>query len=144
MSIPKDHLRRLEENLSAQERWMSTLRRRIEGLQDEVAACETLVALGRDRSLLRALEELHDRPELFERASDDPRAFFEERSVRDPDGADVTVKTTTVNRGPPRYAVEARFDTATLKYRVGWSSHTGFYAIVEEALGADAGAEVSE
>jgi hypothetical protein len=57
----------------------------------------------------------------------------------------VTVKTTTVNRRPPRYAVEARFDTATLKYRVGWSSRTGFYAVAEEALGADAaGAEVSE
>jgi hypothetical protein len=46
---------------------------------------------------------------------------------------------------PPRYAVEPRFDSTTLKYRVGWSPHTGFYAVADEALGADAaGAQVSE
>jgi len=117
---------------------MGTLRRRIEGLQDEVSACEMILALGRDRSLLRALEELHDQPELFELACDDPRAFFEERGVRVPDGAAVTVRSATVNRGARRYAVEAHFETATLRYGVGWSPRAGFYAIAEEPpRGAD-------
>lgn len=129
MPIPEEHLQRLEENLSAQERWLRTLRRHVEGLQDEVSAYEMMLALGRDQRLLRALEDLYDRPELFEQAADDPRAFFEERSVRVPEGATVTVKTVIVNRGPRRYAVEARFVTATLNYGVGWSPRAGFHVI---------------
>jgi hypothetical protein len=131
MPIPEDHLQRLNENLSAQERWLCTLRRKIAGLQDEASAYEMIGALGRDQTLLQVLSDLYDRPELFERAADEPRAFFEERSVRIPDGATVTVKTVTVNRHPRRYAVEARFVTATLKYGVGWSPRVGFYAIAE-------------
>jgi hypothetical protein len=141
MPIPEEHLQRLEENLSAQERWLSTLQRHIAGLQDEVSAYETILALGRDPRLLRALKDLNDRPELFETASDDPRAFFEERSVRVPDGATITVKATTVNRAPRRYAVEARFVTATLHYGVGWSPRAGFYAIAESHSADVAGEE---
>ena len=141
MVIPEDHLQRLEENLSVQERWVQTLRRHIAGLQDELSAYEMILALGRDQSLLRALEDLYDRPELFKRASDGPRAFFEERSVQLPDDATMTVKTVTVNREPPRYAVEARFVTTTLKYRVGWSPGAGFYAIREPASADAAGEE---
>ena len=69
MAIPENHLQRLEENLAAQQRWLHTLRRHIDGLQDEVSAYETMLALGRDESLLRVLEDLYDQPELFERAS---------------------------------------------------------------------------
>ena len=126
MPIPEEHLRRLEEDLSAQERWLPTLRRHIAGLLDEVAAIETMIALGRDQSLLRVLENLNDQPELFEQACDEPRAFFEERNVRLPGDASVTV-----NRDPRRYAVEARFVRETLNYGVGWSPHAGFYAIDE-------------
>jgi hypothetical protein len=131
MPIPEDHLQRLNENLSTQEHWLRTLRRQIAGLQDEASAYEMILALGRDQTLLQALNDLYDQPELLERAVDDPRAFFEERSVRIPDDATVTVKTVIVNRHPPRYAVEARFVTATLKYGVGWSPRVGFYSIGE-------------
>jgi hypothetical protein len=141
MPIPEEHLQRLEENLSAQERWLRTLRRHVEGLQDEVSAYEMMLALGRDQRLLRALEDLYDRPELFEQAADDPRAFFEERSVRVPEGATVTVKTVIVNRGPRRYAVEARFVTATLNYGVGWSPRAGFYVVAEPPSADVAGEE---
>jgi hypothetical protein len=141
MPIPEDHLQRLGENLLAQERWLRTLRRHIAGLQDEVSAYEMLLALGRDQSLLRALDDLYDRPELFERVSDDPRAFFEERSIRVPDNATVTVKSVTVNREPRRSAVEARFVTATLKYGVGWSPGAGFYVIAEPPNADVAGEE---
>jgi len=134
MPIPEDHLQRLKENLSAQERWLRTLRQQIAGLQDEVSAYEMILALGRDQTLLQVLGDLYDRPELFERAADEPRAFFEERGVRVPDGATVTVKTVTVNRHPRRYAIEARFVTATLKYGVGWSPRVGFYSIAEPPI----------
>lgn len=137
MPIPDDHLQRLEEDLSAQERWLRTLRRHIAGLQDEVSAYEMILALGRDQSLLRALQDLHDRPELFEPASDDPRAFFEARRVRVPDDATLTVTSVTVNREPRRYAVEARFVTKTLRYGVGWSPRAGFYVIADESPSAD-------
>jgi hypothetical protein len=131
MPIPEDHLQLLNENLSAQERWLRTLRRQIAGLQDEATAHEMILALGRDQTLLQVLNDLYDQPELFERAADEPRSFFEERSVRVPDGATVTVKTVTVNRNPRRYAVEARFVTDTLKYGLGWSPRVGFYTIAE-------------
>jgi hypothetical protein len=141
MPIPEDHLQRLEEDLTAQERWLRTLRRHIEGLQNEVSALETTLALGRDRSLLRVLEDLYDQPELFEQAADNPRAFFEERSVRVPDNAIVTVKSVTVNRDPPQYAVEAQLVTATLKYGVGWSPRAGFYGIAEPPSASRPGEE---
>jgi hypothetical protein len=128
MPIPKEQLQRLDEQLSAQECWLPTLRRRIAGLQDEVSAYEMMLALGRDHNLLQVLEELYDRPELFDQACDDPRGFFEERSVPLPDQANVTVKSVTVNRKPPRYAVEAHFVTETQDYGVGWSPRGGFYA----------------
>jgi hypothetical protein len=131
MPIPKEQLERLEEQLSAQERWVPTLRRQIAGLQDEVSAYEMMLALGRDRRLLRVLGELYDRAELFDRVRDDPHGFFQDEGVVVPDGASVTVKTVTVNREPPRYAVEARFVTDTRSYGVGWSPRAGFYATSE-------------
>jgi hypothetical protein len=131
MPIPEAHLHRLEENLMAQERWLSTLRRHISGLQDEVSAYENILALGRDQGLLRVLEDLYDRPELFEAAADDPRAFFADRGVLAPHDATITVKTMTVNRAPRRYAVEAWFAAETLRYGVGWSPRTGFYALTD-------------
>ena len=131
MPIPKEQLQRLEEQLSAQERWLPTVRRRIAGLQDEVSAYEMILALGRDQSLLQVLGELYDRSELFDPIRDDPRGFFEERGVRLPAGANVTVKSVTVNREPPHYAVEACFVMETQRYGVGWSPRAGFYAISE-------------
>jgi hypothetical protein len=141
MPIPDGHLQRLKENLLAQERWLRTLRRHIAGLEDEVSAHEMILALGRDQGLLRVLEDLYDRPELFERASDRPHAFFGEQGVRLPDGATVTVKTVTVNREARRYAIEARFVTATLSYGVGWSPRAGFYLIDEPPSAEVAGEE---
>ena len=136
MPFPEGHLQRLEEDLAAQERWLYTLRRHIAGLQDRVSAHEKIIALGRDQILLRAVEDLYEQRELFEHASDDPQAFFEERRVRVLDDAAVTV-----NREPQRFAVEARFETTTLKYGVGWSPHAGFYAIEDEAPNADTAGE---
>lgn len=142
MPIPDDHRQRLEENLSAQERWLTTLRRHIAGLQDEVSAYETMLTLGRDQTLLRVLEELHDRPELFRTARGDPRAFFEQRGVRLPEGAIVTVKGLTENRAPRRYVLEARIDTGTLTFVVGWSPRAGFYAVREFPCGGPESQEV--
>lgn len=131
MSLPEDQLRWLEESISAQEQWLRTLRRHIAAMQDEASAHETILALARDQSLRAVLEDLHTQPELFGRVAADPRAFFEERGVRLPAGADISVKTVTVNQRPRLVAVEARFVTATLRYGVGWSPRSGFYAIPE-------------
>jgi hypothetical protein len=127
--IPKHQLERLDDDLSAQEHWLRTLRRKIAGLQDEASAIETIIAIGRDSALLRALEDLYDRPELFEQASSDPRAFFENRGARVPSDAVLTVRTVTENGGAPRHAIEARFAAETLAYGVGWSPRAGFYLI---------------
>jgi hypothetical protein len=140
MPIPEHHLRRLDENLSAQENWLANLQRHIAGLQDEASAYEVMLALGRDQDLLHVLEELHDQPELFEQVADDPRAFLERRGVRLPEDAAVTVKAVTVNRHQPRYAVEARFVRETLTFGVGWSPRAAFY-LLTEPLRADGAAE---
>jgi len=59
MPIPEGRLRRLEEDLSAQERWLRTLQRHIARLQDEALAYEMILALGRDQRLLGVLENLY-------------------------------------------------------------------------------------
>jgi hypothetical protein len=115
MPIPEGQLRRLKEDLSAQERWLRTLQRHIAALQDEASAYEMILALGRDQRLLEVLEDLYDEPELFEPAAAEPRAFFEERGIRLPVDATLAVKTENVDQGPRLLAVEARFVTATLR-----------------------------
>jgi hypothetical protein len=125
MPIPSDHLRRLEADLSGRERWLDSLRLKVAGLQDEVFAHETILALARDPEILLVLHELHDRPELGEQIARDPKAFFEERGVRLLEGAIVTVVS-----DPERSAIEARFRTPTLNYGVGWSRRRGFYLVM--------------
>jgi hypothetical protein len=81
-----------------------------------------ILAFGRDSDVLRVLHDFYDQPELGTRIAKDPRSFFEEQGVRLPDGA-----TVTVTSEPERSAIEARFVTATLEYRIGWSRDRGFY-----------------
>jgi hypothetical protein len=111
---------------------MHTLRRQIAGLQDQASALETCLALGRDPAVLRALGDLHDRPELFEQAARDPRTYFAERGVQLPEDAAITVSTVTTNGRTMRSAVEARFHMPTLTFGVGWSLQAGFYVVTEQ------------
>jgi hypothetical protein len=122
LPIPPEHLERLEAELSGHESWLQTLRRQIEVLEAEASAHEMMLWLGRDASLRRALDELHDQPDLAERIAEDPRSFFEKRGVELPRGA-------TVTSDPERSAVEARFDNPPFDYGVGWSPVDGFYLI---------------
>jgi hypothetical protein len=124
VSIPDDHLQRLEADLAVHEARLRTLRLQIALIQDEVSAHERIVALGRDPEVLRVVHELCDQPELAERIAQDPPSFFEERGIQVPDEATVTVTT-----DPPRSAIEAHFVTPTLEYGVGWARRDGFYLI---------------
>lgn len=124
MSIPSEHLKRLEEELSGHESWLRTLRRQIEGLEAEASAHEMVLRLGRDSNLHRVLDDLHDQPDLAERIAKDPRSFLEKRGIEVPDGAIVTVRT-----DPDQTALEARFDNPPVYYGVGWSRAVGFYVI---------------
>jgi hypothetical protein len=127
VSIPSEHLERLEEELSGHESWLRTLRRQIEGLEAEASAHETVLRLGRNRELHRVLGELHKQPELSERIAEDPRSFFEQQGIEVPDGATLTVTT-----DPEGSGIEARFEDPYLSYGVGWSRVKGFYMIQAE------------
>lgn len=124
MPIPSEHLERLEAELSGHESWLRTLRRQIEALEAEASAHEMILRLGRDSNLHRALDELHDQPDLAKRIAEDPRSFLEKRGIEVPDGAIVTVRTDS-----EQSAVEARFDDPPVYYGVGWSRAVGFYVI---------------
>ena len=123
MPVPPEHLERLEEQLSEHESRLRTLRRKIEAVEAEASAHQMMLRLGRDPDLRRALDELHDRPELAERIAKDPRSYFEEKGINVPDGA-------TVATDPERSAIEARLIISlTYDYGVGWSRLDGFYLI---------------
>jgi xanthine/CO dehydrogenase XdhC/CoxF family maturation factor len=124
VGIPSEHLKRLEEELSGHESWLRTLRRQIEALEAEASAHEMTLRLGRDPNLRRALDELHDRPDLVEHIAEDPRSFFDKWGFEVPAGARVTVTT-----NPERPAVEAHFENPPFDYGVGWSPVDGFYLI---------------
>ncbi len=124
MPIPPEHVERLEAELSGHESWLETLQRQIEALEAEASAHKMILRLGRDRDLRRALDELHDQPDLGKRIAEDPRSFFEKRGIEVPDGATVTVRT-----DPEQSAVEARFADPPIYYGVGWSRVVGFYVI---------------
>jgi hypothetical protein len=122
--IPREHLEQLKTQLGEHESRLETLRLQITALEAEAAAHEMMLRLGRNPELLRALNELHDRPELAASLAEDPRSFFEQRRVEVPAGAIVTV---TTDHGQP--AVEARFKNPPFDYGVGWSRVDGFYLI---------------
>jgi hypothetical protein len=124
MPIPREHLDRLEAELSDHESRLRTLQPQITALEAEASAHEMVLRLGRNPELLRVLNELHDEPDLGERIAKDPDSFFKERGIEVPDGATVTVTT-----DPERSAVEARFENPLIDYRVGWSRVDGFYLI---------------
>ena len=134
--IPREHLERLESQLAEHESWLQTLQRQIKALEAEASAHQMMLQLGRDAGLRRALDELHDQPDLAERIAEDPRSYFEKRGVEVPKGA-------TVTSDPERSAVEARFDNPPFDYGVGWSRVDGFYLIATpvppEALSREAG-----
>ena len=96
----------------------------IDALEAEASAHEMILRLGRDSNLRRALDELHDQPDLAERIAEDQRSSLREAGCGVPDGAIVTVRT-----DPDQSAVEARFDDPLVNYGVGWSRTVGFYVI---------------
>lgn len=124
MGVPSEHRKRLEEELDGHERWLWTLRRQIEGLEAEAQAHEVMLRVGRDLSVHRVLDELHDQPALGRSLAEDPRSFLEARGVEVPEGAVITVTT-----DPDAQAVEARFCNAYVEYGIGWSRAEGFYSL---------------
>jgi hypothetical protein len=68
MSVLDDQLKRLEADLAGRERWARSLQRHIAEFQDELAAHEAIIALGRDPSTLRVIQELYDQPGLGRRS----------------------------------------------------------------------------
>lgn len=124
MPIPSEHLEGLKTQLSEHESQLGTLRHQIAALEAEASAHEMMLRVGRNPNLHRALEELYDRPDLFERIAEDPRSYFEKRGVEMPRGATVTVTT-----DPDRPAVEAHFENPPFDYGVGWSRVDGFYLV---------------
>src|SRR5262245_32222643 len=122
MPIPSEHLEHLKTQLSEHESRLETLRRQIAALEAEASAHETMLRLCRDGPLRRALDEVHDRPDLAQEIAQDPRSYFEKRGVEVPAGATVTV---TTDRA--RTTVEAHFRNPPFDYGVGGSSADGFY-----------------
>ena len=72
MPIPREHLEQLKTQLGEHESRLETLRLQITALEAEAAAHEMMLRLGRNPELLRALNELHDRPELAASLAEDP------------------------------------------------------------------------
>jgi hypothetical protein len=124
MAVPKHQLKNLEADLTGREYWVRSIQRHIFALQDEVAAHQTVIALGRDPSVLRMLDELNDHPETGARIDQDPGSFFSERGVNLPDGAVVTV----ISR-PENPAIEIRMHMDTFDYGFGWSRQKGFFMV---------------
>jgi hypothetical protein len=122
--IPREHVERLEADLSAHESWLRTLRHQIAALEAEASAHEMILRLGRDPNLHRALSELHDRPDMAQNIVEDPRSYFLKWGVEVPAGA-----TVTVTADPERAAVEAHFENPPFDYGVGWSRVDGFYLV---------------
>lgn len=133
MSVLDDQLKRLEADLAGRERWAHCLQRHISEVQNELAVHEAIIALGRDPSVLRVVEELYDQPGLGEEIVRDPRFFFSNRGVSLPEDATVTI--VSEEPGP---AMEIRVRTATFEFGVGWSRRDGFYVLsLQPALEAE-------
>lgn len=127
MPIPHDQLKRLEADLAGREHWVRSLQRHIAGLHDELSAHETIIALGRNPSVLQVIHELHDQPGLGEEIARNPRSFFAKRGVRLPEDATVTVIS-----GMTSQAMEIRVRMPTFEYGIGWSRRIGFYMLSQQ------------
>jgi hypothetical protein len=132
MSLPRSHLRRLEQDLRVHEDRAGHLRQQIGLLEQEAAAHERIVRLGRDGRILAALGELSADPDLVDRLSADPAAFVHERSIELPAGARVEAL-----RDEGRTTVSVQLEDAGRSYSCVWDSADGFALVQHDQAGAE-------
>ena len=123
MPIPDEQRRQLAEALRDHDTRIAALHESIRNMRDEVRVHETVLGLGRDSALLRALDELFDRPELAAQLAERPREYLAQRGITLPHDSEVRV----TNAGRDATTIEVRIRQAPFEYSVAWDRRSGFY-----------------
>jgi hypothetical protein len=123
MPIPDEQRRQLAESLRDHDTRIAALNESIRNMSNEVRVHQTVLGLGRDAALLRALDELFDRPELAAQLAKRPKEYLIERGVTLPPDSEVRVTAA----GRDVTTVELRIRDAPFDYSVVWDRHQGFY-----------------
>lgn len=92
---------------------------------------ENILKLGRDEGIMRALEELSNKPQLTEELAADGSGYARGRGIELPDGAEVEV----TSRGE-RTRVLINLRHGDWEYSCGWDSEEGFSVA---PIGSDGG-----
>jgi hypothetical protein len=126
MPIPAEQLERLQEGLAEHIERAESLRRHIADMEAEAEAHETIVRVGRDGTLIEALGELYDDPELAGRISEDPDGYSREKGIELPPGAEIRV-------AGDGSRVGAHIQHGPFGFELVWDRRRGFSVTTESA-----------
>jgi hypothetical protein len=121
MSLPRAHIERLHRDLRIHEARLEHLRDQVAHLEEEAAAHEMVIALGRDDRLIDALGELYEDATAIGARSEDPGAFLRSRDIELPNGAQIEMSSSSESR-----AISVRLTTGRWVYSCVWDSADGF------------------
>jgi hypothetical protein len=120
MSIPASHLRKLRKDLEGHAKRLDHLREQISRLAEEASAHESILKIGRDERVLKAVNDLTD-PNVASEMKRDQKSFLRQRGLGLPEGSEVDVR-----RKADRTTVSVQLTQGPWKYSCVWDSEDGF------------------
>ena len=128
MPIPEKHVKQLQRDLKEHENRLTTVRAKMAGMQEEVAAHEAVLSLGRNPQLLKTVNELYDQPQLMQEVAQRPAEYLAKKGITFPPGVTLNAN----SGGADSATIEAHFDQGAVKYKIFWDRNTGF-ALTEKS-----------
>jgi hypothetical protein len=127
MPIPDKHVKQLQRDLTEHENRLTTVRAKMASMQEEAAAHEAVLSLGRNPALLKTMNELYDQPNLMQQVAQRPAEYLAQKGITFPPG----VTLNAYSGGADSATIDAHFDQGTVKYKISWDRNAGF-ALAEE------------
>jgi hypothetical protein len=116
-------VRKLRKDLQVHEKRLEHLREQISRLAEEAAAHESILQIGKDERVLKAVEDLTD-PKVVGEMQRDHKGFLQRRHIELPEGAQVDFRAKS-----DRTTVSVHLNQGQWKYSCVWDSLDGFSLI---------------
>jgi hypothetical protein len=126
MPIPQEHVKQLKVDLQSHQEELKELEARSQSgphVRDRIQLHRTILEVGRDHKVLKALDELYDNPGLTGQLAEDPKAFTTARDIQLPSGA-AKIVVLSPPLQPPVVGID--FSLGATDFRLEWSAQSGF------------------
>src|SRR5690348_10647700 len=121
MPLPEDHLKRLRGDLQNHDKELQDLEtgghKNDPHVRKRIRLHKAILQIGRDESILKAIEELYDKPDLAGQLASNPAGFTAARGIHLPSDATGIV---VLRQRPGPVAVGMDFRVEDIAFRLGW------------------------